>query len=500
MVKQISNKLKEKIRKRPGKAKCIPEEPDKVLLPFQRRWINDRSRIKGAEKSRQIGWTWTDALDTVQELSKEHDGAEAGSKLDTWITSRDDFQAKLYLEDCKGWAKFLELGAQAYGETEECVIEWADKTTGKQQKSNAYMLPFASGGRAFSLSSNEDAQAGKRGSRKIDEFALHPRQRRLYGIALPGIQWGGQLAFFSTHRGSHSFFNELIKEIKEKGNPKKINLHRVTLEDALNQGLLFKLQQKWPRDDERQGFDETDFFNSVKAESADEETFLEEYMCVPSDDASAFLSFEMIDGVKYLHGVPWETDLEELTGEVYIGVDIGRRKDLTVIWVLEKLAGMWLTRKVIKLKKTPFEEQKKIISEVFLKSRCRRLRIDETGIGMNIAEDLRKRFGVRVEPVTFTLATKEEMAFAVHNVMEDKSLRIPDDREITAAFRRVRKEVSSSGNLRFVAEATDDGHADEFWALGLAITAGKRPSELKPPRKGRNPRRETTRRNRSILN
>ena len=36
----------------------------------------------------------------------------------------------------------------------------------------------------------------------------------------------------STHRGNLTFFNELVREIKEKENPKKISLHTVTLQDA----------------------------------------------------------------------------------------------------------------------------------------------------------------------------------------------------------------------------------------------------------------------------
>lgn len=482
MVKSASKKIFR------GRAKCIPKR-DALFLPSQKRWIEDDSRLKLAEKSRQIGWTWTSAYRLVRKKS------QAKEQLDAWVTSRDDFQAKLFLEDCKSFANILQIGASEVGES---IIDHED---GKK-KSTAYSLTFSNALRIFSLSSNEDAQAGKRGDRILDEFGLHPRQRRLYGIAYPGITWGGQMEIFSTHRGSHSYFNELVREVKEKGNPRGISFHRVTLEDALNEGLLYKLQCKLPEGDERQQMDETDYFNFVKAGAGDEETFLEEYMCVPSDDAGAFLSFELIDGVKYLHGIPWEKDLEELTGEVYIGVDIGRRKDYTVIWVLEKVAGLWLTRLVEKLPrgKVTFSEQKKIITDIFRRSRCRRMRIDETGIGMNIAEDLKKLLGNQVEPVTFTIGNKEEMAYAVRNAMEDKNLRIPDDREITAAFRKIRKEHTSGGHERFIADDNKDGHADEFWALGLALTAGKRPSELKPPRKGRNPRRETTRRNRSIFN
>ena len=45
---------------------------------------------------------------------------------------------------------------------------------------------------------------------------------------------------------------------------------------------------------------------------------------------------------------------ENVIGDLYIGVDIGRRHDLTVIWVLEKIMGYWFTRRVIELKNERF--------------------------------------------------------------------------------------------------------------------------------------------------
>ncbi|REM67433.1 hypothetical protein DSI38_11100, partial [Mycobacterium tuberculosis] len=55
-----------------------------------------------------------------------------------------------------------------------------------EKRISAYVLQFASGRRIHSMSSNPDAQAGKRGSRILDEFALHADQRKLWAIAYPG--------------------------------------------------------------------------------------------------------------------------------------------------------------------------------------------------------------------------------------------------------------------------------------------------------------------------
>ena len=67
--------------------------------------------------------------------------------------------------------------------------------------SSAYVLQFANGRHIYSLSSNPNALAGKRGHLTLDEFALHQDQRLLYRVAKPVTTWGGQLSVISTHRG-----------------------------------------------------------------------------------------------------------------------------------------------------------------------------------------------------------------------------------------------------------------------------------------------------------
>ena len=325
------------------------------------------------------------------------------------------------------------------------------------------------------MSSNPDAQAGKRGDRVLDEFALHPDPRKLYSIAYPGITWGGSMEIFSTHRGTHNFFNQLIQEIRYKGNPKKISLHRITLEDALNQGFLHKLQAKLPPDDERQEMDETDYFNYIRSGCADEETFLQEYMCVPDDDAAAFLSYDLIDSAKYPPNEDWQTDLTTATNPIYLGVDIGRDHDLTVIWAIERINGTAFTRRVIELKAATFDSQEAALYALLDHPAVRRCCIDQTGIGRQFAERAQKRYGTtRVEGIHFTGPVKEELAYPLKAALEDKTLRIPDTQAIATDLRSIRKETTASGNIRFVGERTTNGHADRFWALALALHAGKK--------------------------
>ncbi len=440
-----------------GRAKVIPER-DAILLPYQVKWVRDKSRLKIAEKSRQIGWTWATAYGLTSRKSLK------GAQLDAWISSRDDIQARLFLEDCKAFGKLLHLGAKDLGQQ---VID-------EEKGHTAYVLALANALRLHSMSSNPDAQAGKRGDRVLDEFALHPDPRKLYSIAYPGITWGGMLEIFSTHRGSANYFNQLIREIREKGNPKGFSLHRVSLQDALEQGFLFKLQSKLPQDDPRQDMDETEYFEFIRSGAPDEESFLQEYMCVPADDASAFIEWGLIDGCTYSEGEDWEVDLGQAAAlDLYGGLDIGRHHDLTSLTIVEKAVGLRPVRKRIDLQGLSFSQQEEILYPWF--EVCKRVCIDATGLGMQFAERAGERFGKhKCESITFTAGMKEELAYPVRTAFEDRATRIPfEDDKLKSDIRAIRKEVTSSGNIRFAADRGTNGHADRFWGLALAFHAAK---------------------------
>ncbi|MGF1485416.1 MAG: terminase large subunit domain-containing protein [Opitutales bacterium] len=450
-----------------------------MFLPYQRRWIADRARLKLMEKSRQIGMSWCAAYALVRRQSA------SDCRLDAWVASRDDIQARLFIEDCLQFAQILNLAA----------TELAQPILQESGRSATNCIEFTNTRRIHSLSSNADAQAGKRGARLLDEFALHPDPRHLYAIALPGITWGGQLEIISTHRGGENYFNQLIREITEAGNPKGFSHHRVTLEDALDQGLLERLQAKLPKDDARARMDRQAYFDHIQASCPDRESFLQEYMCQPADDAAAFLPADLIAACEYplsqddgradATAQPgWAADLSDphaanrkhlAQRSFHVGIDIGRDHDLTVIWVLETVEDVHFTRQVIELQGLPFSEQEALVEHILsLPRAC--ATIDQTGIGRQFAERASQRFGARrVSGVTFTQALKEELAYTVRIAFEDRRIRIPQTKSIRSDLRAIRRETSVSGRIRFTADRGKNGHADRFWALALALHAARAP-------------------------
>ena len=437
-------------------AKALPDGREPFFLPYQLAWVQDPHIMLIAEKSRQIGWTWASA----HGVARRH--SVAGYALDTWGTSRDDLQAMLAVQDCKKFADILQGGAKDLGMQ---VLN--------DRGSSAHVLAFQNGTKYYSLSSNPDAQAGKRGNRIGDEFALNKDNRMLYSIMEPGVTWGGAIWLFSTHRGDNNYFNTLLNEARHKGNPKGWRVYRVTLQDALDCGFLYKLQCKLPANDARMAMDEAAYFDFVKSKAADAETFAQEYQCVPSDDASAFITYELLEGCKYPAGADWETFGD---GPRFVGVDIGRVSDLTVMWVAERVAGMLLTRKIVTMKGATFDAQEKVFYGLMDEPKVVRACVDRTGIGMQFAERGARRYGSRVEGVHFTGQVKEALAYPLKASLEDRTFRVPDDPHVWADFRRIRKTTTAAGNVRFEAERNEkEGHADRFWAAALcrhAASAG----------------------------
>ena len=414
------------------------------LLKFQHRWAMDKSPLKIVEKSRQTGFTSSTAHSLVCRCAM-HD-----ARLDGFVSSRDLVQARLFLEDCRRWMTVLGLVDRCFDQGQ---IDLGGHTS-------AYVLQFANRRRIYSLSSNPNALAGKRGHVVLDEFALHRDQRLLYQVAKPVTTWGGQLEIISTHRGANTVFNQILREIKEQGNPMGWSHHKVTLQEAVDQGLAERINARTGAAESREAF-----LARLRRECIDQEQWLQEYCCVAADETTAFITYDML--------TPCEDDclkdfeyLRACPNPLFLGMDTGRKKDLTVIDVGELIGDVLWDRLRIELAGKTFSEQESELFQLLALPQLKRACLDATGLGMQLAERARQRFAWKVEAVTFTAPIKEELAFALRAAFEDQRLRIDGAPVLRADLRGIKKEITSSGNIRFAGES-GDSHCDRFWAKAL---------------------------------
>ena len=443
------------------------------FLPYQHAWINDHSRLKIIEKSRQVGITYADAFDSVLKASNKDRPA------DVWVSSRDEDTARLYLQHCKRWAEATNIGVRDLGEV---IINHKKDLT-------AEVLRFNTGCSIYSLSSSPDALASRTGHIKLDEFALHKDGRELFRVAKGCTLWGFQLAIISTHRGRDTAFNELLRKIKEQGNPMGFSHHSVSIHDAVAHGLVERINLTSRSRETR-----PHFLQRLEAECIDQEQWLQEYCCQPIDDSTAFITHEMLHACEspntikpfsYLRGCAGDStadssgtnpSIHESTNprSFYVGVDVARKQHLTVIDVGEKIGDVTWDRLRLELHNKTFSEIEADLYEILELPAVKRCCIDATGLGMQLAERARERYGYKVEPVTFTPAVKEELAFALRTAFEDRLLRIDPDPKLRADLRGIKKLVTLAGNIRFLGEEVGRGvpaepssHCDRFWAKAL---------------------------------
>ena len=76
----------------------------------------------------------------------------------------------------------------------------------------------------------------------IDEAAFHDNLPELLKAALAFTMWGGRVHVISTHNGAENPFNEMVNDIRAGRRP--FSLHRVTLDDAIADGLYHRICTK----------------------------------------------------------------------------------------------------------------------------------------------------------------------------------------------------------------------------------------------------------------
>jgi len=420
------------------------------LLDYQWDWLTDDSRYKVAEKARRTGWTYIESLSAVLDRLR--------TKRDYWFSSADETASLEFIEYCRFWSDFL---GQAYR------IVADQEIFDRQNNVTLHRLTFPNGSRITALSSNPTAFRSKGGDACWDEAAYHDNPKAMWAAIKPTIMWGGKIRIFSTHNGEGNYFNDLVKEGRavsegrlhpEKDNVLPWSFYSVTIEDAVEAGLVEKILGLSQRDDEAR----TKWLAEERAGARDQATWDQEYMCRPSRESTTLLPFSLIAECS----MPADELLGRFGGgKLYSGFDIGREQDLTVHACGEAVGRVLFTRHLESLAKTRYRVQEKTVADFWRSHKITRFCGDATGIGDMLVESLQDTFGRRrVEKVKFTQESKEDLATGLLQKFEDHEIWVPDTREVREGLHKIRKSVTTSGNVRY-------GHADEFWAFALMVHA-----------------------------
>ncbi len=462
-----------------------------VLLPYQKKWVADDSKVKLWEKSRRIGASWSEAYDNVTIAAVEN-----GQNV--WYISANKDMALEYIQDAAHWARHFQTACSEY---EEFLFE--DNTPDGKNSIQAYRIKFASSKRITALSSRPTNLRGKQGVVVIDEASFNEDLDGLIKASMALLMWGGKVRILSTHNGVDNPYNEIIKEVLAGKKP--YSLHRTTLDDALEQGLYRRIcmvtkeeyskpaELKWRQD-------LIDFYG----DHADEELF-----CVPSDSSGSYFSRIMLENCmteeipvinltlkdsflelseiqrtkEIAHWI--KVNLDQYLNQLHprykssFGFDFGRSGDLSYLVPLQEMPN--LVRKppfTLEMSNVPYEQQKQIMFHIISKlPRFQYGMCDATGNGAAIAEACASRFGrQRIEELKLTLDWYRENMPRYKAALEDKKIMLPadsniiDDHGLIQVVKGIAKPVEKR-KITGVRQGKQQRHGDSAIALCLAFAA-----------------------------
>ncbi|GMV97376.1 MAG: hypothetical protein AMXMBFR83_17340 [Phycisphaerae bacterium] len=454
-------------------------EPVIPLLAYQRADVESEARYRWCCWSRQTGKSFTKSLRRLLRGMLR--------RRNQILLSAGERQSRELMLKVRQHCRALNIAASESG---------PEPFEGLGARSLSLELP--NGVRVIGLPANPQTARGFTGDVLLDEFAMHRDDRAIWAAVFPSVlRGGGELDVASTPKGRDNLFAQLREN-------ERFERSVVTLEEAVAAGLEVDIE-------------------AIRQGLHDDELYRQEFLCAFRDEAAAFLTYEQIRRVEEPM-LEKEFDLERLgaaRGPLYVGMDIGRHRDLTVIWVLEAAeetpvgahpgsdsrrrgwgaddstagtqagrhqeasrapvpqgggARPWtrrvlVTRGVRESRGEPFREQSAALHALLSLRQVRRCCIDAGGMGLPLAEAAVEAFGAsRVESVTFTAAVKDDLAGRLRLRVEEGTIRIPVDEAIRNDWHSVRRSVTATGPARYEA-AHGGGHADRFWAACLAVRA-----------------------------
>ncbi|MER8990423.1 terminase family protein [Mesorhizobium sp. M0678] len=480
----------------------------KVLLGYQGRTVSllesTAVRVLFIEKSRRIGETWALASYAVLRAGRAKD---AGG-MDAMYISYSQEMTREFIDACAMWARAFAHAAVAQ---EEFLFDDTDPAHPDETRQiKAFRIQFASGFEILALSSAPRTLRGKQGLVIIDEAAFVDSLKELLKAALANLMWGGQVVVCSTHNGADNEFNVQVQDIL--GGRSKYSHLKIDFDQALLEGLYERIclvtSREWSPEAEAQWRqDIIDFYG----DGADEELF-----CVPSMGSGAWLTSPLIEArmtltpeeapiiridlpLDFLHrpelqrrhlmAPHLDAIKEALDGldenrQHAFGYDPARKADpaimslLSIDKVLRRQSAL-----TVELRNVPFQEQKEIAT--LMLKRAPRLcgaAVDATGVGMNLAEDLGRAFGLHTEEtpgglvwsVTLSQNWYNENFPPLKTAFEDANIALTRDAEHAVDLRLVKiiRGIPSIPPER-VGMAGAKRHGDFAVALVLAYFASR---------------------------
>jgi phage FluMu gp28-like protein len=429
------------------------------MRDYQQRWIDDTTRFKLSVKSARIGYSYATGVDHIFRRL-EHPGST------TTVLSPSQAQSTEFVDTCKKNTQAIGAVAETYDELWKDDISLTDFLVQRIQ--------FANGSRIMALAANPRTARGYPGDAVLDEFAHQQDSYAIWAAIFRQVALGNRLDVLSTPNGEQGKFFDLAKDlgltdgIAPRPNPLRKGPwsgHWIDVHMAVADGCPINI------DEMREGIKDAD-------------TWAQEFCCAFLKATGAWLPIELIQQCEDSGAtVDWPAGYAA-RGPLYAGIDVARSHNQTLLWLIERLGDIRMTRLVLPLFSVPFPKQYDILDPWVRMTT--RTALDSTGMGIALYDLLEQTNGGRVMGVSFGgtndngVRMKVDLAVKFKRVLEEAHFRIPYDPQIRIELQSIKREATATG-VKFDApqiemESAVAGaqkrkvfaHADRFWAASLA--------------------------------
>jgi phage FluMu gp28-like protein len=421
--------------------------------PYQLSFLKSDAHYRCIEKSRQVGYSWIFACE-----------ATARAHL------RDVHTAVFVSYNLADAKEKIAYCQQLH---EDLPLEYQKRKIVDSKLEIAFQSNTASKRVSRIISNPSKAPRGKKGDIYLDELAHCANDREIYkGSTALILRSQGQLTVCSSPLGRRGVFWEIARQ--------EIRPYRA----YRRQRVPWWLCSFFCRDVPRAAHEAPNMSTQERVnrfgkpgiiEQVDSlllEDFQQEFEVVYSDEALTFFPYPLIIPCTDPE-LELATDFAELDmfkGRLLAGFDVGRKRDFSELAVFEETdGGRLICRMVREYDRVAFKEQEADLRSLLTTVRIARLSIDNNGIGMNLAENLRGEFP-QVVAEDFTTPNKEAWCTDFKILLQRKGVVLPRDRQLIAQIHSIKKNVTAAGRVTFDTEkdSSTRGHADKFWACALA--------------------------------
>jgi phage FluMu gp28-like protein len=449
----------------------LPEatgDPEAHLQPFQIEFINDQSMLTIDDQSRQVGWSWTAAATATAKsiLYKRHTSIFVSINHEE---SREKIRYAKYIIDA--------LDAKYHP---RLIID------------NQTELEFDNGSRIISMPCRP-VRGKAKADVYLDEFAHYPKDKVIYASAIPVTTRGGCIHIGSSPLGATGMFWEIFDQKLQKypGYIRR-SIPWWVVEGLCKDAKMARQVAPQMLTEERVHQFGTDRLKLI-FENMPLTDFQQEYELNWVDESVSWITWDEIkrnqvlaleDKLWYRQANSVDTALaaiDELAMAIKDGtvenvmaggMDVGRKRNLSeIVFVGKGTTDNLPYRLGISLANVEFDDQQAVALHALDVLPITKFLIDRNGLGMQLAENLERITGGRAEGVDFTNATKELWSVEIKVRMQRGQVPIPMDRELGYQIHSIKKKFTAAKNAVFDTESNEKHHADEYWALALAVFA-----------------------------